>query len=115
MPTQGRRDLCGQQTLWLFNNHADVNDADKVYSSPGGATAQAFVRSAAPLLSDKLFSQIKTRTFSGSPSGAATEGRPPKGLVFVRPADPLQVLVQRLFADRCHMAPVVSGDPLGKL
>lgn len=33
--------------------------------------------------------------------------------MFVRPGDPLAVLVQRLFAHRCSMAPIVSGDPAG--
>jgi hypothetical protein len=46
-------------------------------------------------------------------AGAAGDGAP-KPLVFVRPSDPLQLLVQRLFSERCHMAPVIDGDPQGE-
>jgi hypothetical protein len=51
-------------------------------------------------------------TLLGGCAGAAGDGAP-KPLVFVRPSDPLQLLVQRLFSERCHMAPVIDGDPLG--
>ena len=51
-------------------------------------------------------------TLLGGCTGAAGDGAP-KPLVFVRPSDPLQLLVQRLFSERCHMAPVIDGDPLG--
>ena len=52
-------------------------------------------------------------TLLGGCAGAAGDGAP-KPLVFVRPSDPLQLLVQRLFSERCHMAPVIDGDPLGE-
>ncbi|KAF6259745.1 hypothetical protein COO60DRAFT_1511823 [Scenedesmus sp. NREL 46B-D3] len=39
------------------------------------------------------------------------EGRPPKPLVFVRPADSLARVVRTLFSHRCSMAPILSGEP----
>mmetsp|Transcript_1261 Transcript_1261/g.3771 ORF Transcript_1261/g.3771 Transcript_1261/m.3771 type:complete len:585 (+) Transcript_1261:304-2058(+) len=57
--------------------------------------------------------EMDRHSLKGLRAAAGAEGRPPKPLVFVRPGDPLAVLVQRLFAHRCSMAPIVSGDPAG--
>lgn len=57
--------------------------------------------------------QMDCHSLKGLRATATEEGRTPKPLVFVRPRDPLAVLVQRLFSHRCSMAPVLSGDPSG--
>ena len=44
---------------------------------------------------------------------AAADGREAKSLVYVRPEDNMSVVVERLFANRCSMAPILSGDPNG--
>lgn len=41
----------------------------------------------------------------------ATEGRPPRDLVYCTPSESLQTVVDRLFAAHCSMAPVLSKDP----
>jgi hypothetical protein len=44
---------------------------------------------------------------------AAADGREAKPLVYVRPEDNMAVVVERLFDNRCSMAPILSGDPNG--
>ena len=44
---------------------------------------------------------------------AAADGREAKSLVYVRPEDNMAVVVERLFDNRCSMAPILSGDPNG--
>lgn len=34
--------------------------------------------------------------------------------VFVRPEEHMGVVVERLFSQRCSMAPILSGDPNGE-
>jgi len=47
------------------------------------------------------------------PQDAAADGREAKPLVYVRPEDNMAVVVERLFDNRCSMAPILSGDPNG--
>ena len=49
----------------------------------------------------------------GERQDAAADGREPKPLVYVRPEDNMAVVVERLFDNRCSMAPILSGDPNG--
>ena len=44
---------------------------------------------------------------------AAAEGRVPKRVVFVRPTDSLQAVVEVLFHNGCYMAPVLSCEAAG--
>lgn len=45
---------------------------------------------------------------------STADGRPPKQLVYVRPDDSMQEVIQQLFDNRCSMAPVVTSDPTGQ-
>lgn len=45
---------------------------------------------------------------------STSDGRPPKALVYVRPDDKLQAVIQQLFDNRCSMAPVVTRQSTGE-
>ena len=55
----------------------------------------------------------KMRYMVGALQDAAADGREAKSLVYVRPEDNMAVVVERLFDNRCSMAPILSGDPNG--
>ena len=52
-------------------------------------------------------------TIRGLREEAAQEGRPPKALVSLHPADALSTVLQKLFRNRCSMAPVLTGPSPG--
>ncbi|KAG2491725.1 hypothetical protein HYH03_009888 [Edaphochlamys debaryana] len=57
--------------------------------------------------------EMDAHTIRGLREDAAAEGRPPKRLVYVLADEDLAVVVARLAAHKCSMAPVLSGDPTG--
>ena len=57
--------------------------------------------------------EMDVHTIRGLREEAAAEGRPLKALVGVRPEDCLSLAIQRLFCNRCSMAPVLSGPATG--
>ena len=52
-------------------------------------------------------------TIRGLREEAAQEGRPPKALVSLHPGDALSTVLQKLFQNRCSMAPVLTGPSPG--
>lgn len=52
-------------------------------------------------------------TIRGLREEAAQEGRPPKALVSLHPGDHLSTVLQKLFRNRCSMAPVLTGPTPG--
>jgi hypothetical protein len=57
--------------------------------------------------------EMDVHTIRGLREEAAAEGRPLKAIVGVRPEDSLSLAIQRLFRNRCSMAPVLSGPATG--
>ncbi|EFJ45435.1 hypothetical protein VOLCADRAFT_63727 [Volvox carteri f. nagariensis] len=57
--------------------------------------------------------EMDAHTIRGLREEAAAEGREPKRLVYVLPDEDLAKVVARLAANKCSMAPVLSGDPGG--
>lgn len=57
--------------------------------------------------------EMDRHTIRGLREDASAEGRVPKPLVFVRPEEHMGMVVERLFSQRCSMAPILSGDPNG--
>lgn len=51
---------------------------------------------------------------AGLREDAGNEGRPARSLIYVKPEEHLDVLVERLFANEVSLAPCVSTDPRGK-
>ncbi|CAL5223035.1 g5490 [Coccomyxa viridis] len=59
--------------------------------------------------------EMDQHTIRGLREEAAQEGRPPKALVSLHPADALSTVLQKLFRNRCSMAPVLTGpSPAGR-
>ncbi|GIL65126.1 hypothetical protein Vafri_18936 [Volvox africanus] len=58
--------------------------------------------------------EMDAHTIRGLREEAAAEGREPKRLVYVLPDEDLAKVVSRLAANKCSMAPVLSGDPGGQ-
>jgi hypothetical protein len=59
--------------------------------------------------------EMDMHTIKGLREEAALEGRPLKALVSLRPEDPLSIVIQKLFHNRCSMAPVLTGPSNGAL
>ena len=53
--------------------------------------------------------EMDVHTISGLREEAAQEGRPPKALVSLHPGNYLSTVLQKLFRNRCSMAPVLTG------
>ena len=52
-------------------------------------------------------------TIRGLREEAVQEGRPSKALVSLHPGDALSTVLQKLFRNRCSMAPVLTGPSTG--
>jgi len=52
-------------------------------------------------------------TIRGLREEAVQEGRPSKPLVSLHPGDALSTVLQKLFRNRCSMAPVLTGPSTG--
>ena len=57
--------------------------------------------------------EMDQHTIQGLREEAAQEGRPPKALVSLHPGDALSTVLQKLFRNRCSMAPVLTGPSPG--
>ena len=57
--------------------------------------------------------EMDQHTIRGLREEAAQEGRPPKALVSLHPGDHLSTVLQKLFRNRCSMAPVLTGPTPG--
>ena len=57
--------------------------------------------------------EMDVHTISGLREEAAQEGRPPKALVSLHPGNYLSTVLQKLFRNRCSMAPVLTGPSTG--
>ena len=51
--------------------------------------------------------------YAGLREDAGNEGRPARSLIYIKPEDRLDVLVDRLFANEVSLAPCVTCDPHG--
>ena len=51
---------------------------------------------------------------AGLREDAGHDGRPARSLIYVKPEEHLDVLVERLFANEVSLAPCVSTDPVGE-
>ena len=57
--------------------------------------------------------EMDQHTIRGLREEAAQEGRAPKALVSLHPGDALSTVLQKLFQNRCSMAPVLTGPSPG--
>ena len=53
--------------------------------------------------------EMDQHTIRGLREEATQEGRSPKALVSLHPGDHLSTVLQKLFRNRCSMAPVLTG------
>lgn len=64
---------------------------------------------ASPLSEDEM----DVHTIRALREQAAMDGHEPKPLVYAKPEDHLGKVVATLSANKCSMAPILSGDPSG--
>jgi len=57
--------------------------------------------------------EMDQHTIRGLREEAVQEGRPSKPLVSLHPGDALSTVLQKLFRNRCSMAPVLTGPSTG--
>lgn len=57
--------------------------------------------------------EMDAHTIRNMRDQSVADGQPPKTLVSLNPTDPLKAVIDKLFQNRCSMAPVLTWDAHG--
>ena len=58
--------------------------------------------------------EMDAHTIRSMREQSVADGQPPKDLVSLNPSDPLKAVIDKLFQNRCSVAPVLTRDAHGK-
>lgn len=58
--------------------------------------------------------EMDAHTIRNMREQSIADGQPPKALVSLNPSDPLKTVIDKLFQNRCSVAPVLTRDVHGK-